>query len=136
MNFTFYKDETEEVVRLINEVFNTSGTVENFKLQSNQRALLLKNDNKVIGVTLITLKCDPIKNTKTFYLDYICIDKEYRERGLGEQMLNEIERIALESGIDYLELTSNKTRVTARNLYKKIGMSIKDTDLFIKNVKG
>lgn len=136
MIFTFYKDETEEVIKLINESFNSNAKKENFSLQDNQRMLLLKDDNKVIGATLITLKKDPIWNAKKFYLDYVCIDKAYRNKGLGEKMFDEIEKIAYEEDIDVLELTSNKTRTAARNLYIKKGMSIKDTDIFIKNLKG
>ena len=125
MNLTFYKDETEEVVNLINKVFDKNGKKENFKLLDTQRILLLKDDNKVIGTTMITLKNDPIKNEKTFYLDYICIDNNYRKLGLGEKMFKEVEKIAFEEGIDYLELTSNKKRVAARSLYTKMGMEIK-----------
>lgn len=134
MNFTYLTNEIEETVSLINSVFNTICDPNNFKLMDNQKVLLLKENNIVIGVTMITLKCDPIKNTKTYYLDYICIKEDYQHMGLGRKMFEEVLRIAKEDNIDYIELTSRKEREVARKIYQEYGMTIKDTDLFIKKV--
>lgn len=136
MNFTYYVDEDKEIINLINDSFETSVNVSKIELLNNQRILLLKDNNRVIGVTIITLKLNPIKKKKTFYLDYVCIDKNYRQQGLGEKMLKEVERIAKEENIDYIELDSNKKRVAARNLYAKLNFEIEDKDLFKKSVKG
>ena len=134
MNFTYLTNEIEETVSLINSVFNTICDPNNFKLMDNQKVLLLKENNIVIGVTMITLKCDPIKNTKTYYLDYICIKEDHQHMGLGRKMFEEVLRIAKEDNIDYIELTSRKEREAARKIYQEYGMTIKDTDLFIKKV--
>ena len=134
MKVEFLTNELESVINLINEVFNTSGNVNTFSLLDSQKMLLLKDDDKVIGTCLITLKNDPIKNTKTYYLDYFCIKKEYEHKGLGTFFFNKIVEIALENNIDYIELTSKKERVRAREMYLKQGMNIKDTDVFIKEL--
>ena len=133
MNFCFYKDETNEVLNLIKESFNIDGS--NIVLQNNQRIILMKDDNKVVGLTLITLKSDPIRISNTFYLDYFCISKEYRNRHLGTELFKKIENIALSENVDYIELTSNEKRVEARTLYLNNGMEIIDTNLFRKKVK-
>ena len=91
-------------------------------------------ENEIIGTCLITLKNNPINNTKTFYLDYICIKEEYRNRGLGSKIIKEVERIARSENINYLELTSNRNREYARKMYFNEGMTIKDTDVFIKEL--
>ena len=135
MEFKYLTDEIEDVLNLINSVFNTNSKKENFILLDTQRMLILKDNNKVIGATLITLKNDPIKNQKSFYLDYVCISLEYQHQGLGRKMFREIERIALEDQIDYIQLTSNPKRCNARKLYQSEGMEIIDTDLFIKKLK-
>lgn len=134
MNFTFYKNETEEVIKLINDSFDIENKNKKLDLQNNQRILLLKDNNIVIGLSLITLKVDPIKNKKTFYLDYFCIAKEYRNKHFGTFLFEKIEKIAKEEKIDYIELTSNKNRVNARKLYEKNGMEVIDTDIFRKRV--
>lgn len=134
MNFTFYKNEAEEIIKLIKDSFDINNESKELNLQNNQRILLLKNNNIIIGLSLITLKFDPIKNKKTFYLDYFCIAKEYRNKHYGSILFKEIEKIAKDEKIDYIELTSNKMRVNARILYEKNGMEIIDTDIFRKKV--
>ena len=134
MEFKYLTNESEQVIDLINNTFKTEANINTFKLLDNQKILLLKYNDIVVATTLITLKNDPIKNTKTYYLDYICVKEEYRNNGYGKKMLEKIIEIAKENKIDYLELTSKKERVNARKLYLEIGMVIKDTDIFIKKI--
>lgn len=135
MKFKFLSDEIDGTLNLINRIFGISAKKENFKLLDNQRMLLLKDDDDVIGCTLITLRNDPIKNMTAFHLDYVCISEDYQRQGLGKKLFEQVERIAREENIDSIQLTSNKSRTVARNLYFDEGMEIVDTDLFIKKLK-
>ena len=134
MKFKFLDDEVDGVINLINGCFNLKASVDNFELLSNQRFLLLLDKNEVIGTCLITLKNDPINNTKTFYLDYVCIKDSYQNKGLGSKMFEQVLKIGEEEKVDFIELTSSKKRVNARKMYLKYGMEIKDTDIFIKKI--
>lgn len=134
MNFAFLTNEIDEVVSLINDVFNENCNSESFQLLDNQKVLLLKNNNEVIGTVIITLKNNPVKNQKSYYLDYVCIKDDYQHQGYGRKIMEEVFKIAKENNIDYVELTSNKDRVIARKMYQDLGMNIKDTDIFIKKV--
>lgn len=134
MNFDFLTNEIDEVVSLINDVFNENCNSESFQLLDNQKVLLLKNNNEVIGTVIITLKNNPVKNQKSYYLDYVCIKDDYQHQGYGKKIMEEVFKIAKENNIDYVELTSNKDRVIARKMYQDLGMNIKDTDIFIKKV--
>lgn len=134
MQFSFLTTEQEEAVNLINDVFNYDNKYSTLELDANQRALLLKDNDKVIGVTIITKKNDPVKKKKGFYLDYVAVSSAYQNRGLGTMMFQEIERLAKEEKMDYIELTSNKKRCYARKLYENQNMIIKDTDIFIKEL--
>lgn len=134
MKFKFLDDEVDGVINLINDCFNLKASVDNFELLSNQRFLLLLDKNEVIGTCLITLKNDPINNTKTFYLDYVCIKDSYQNKGLGSKMFEQVLKIGEEEKVDFIELTSSKKRVNARKMYLKYGMEIKDTDIFIKKI--
>lgn len=131
---SFLKDEQKGVVELINKEFNYDKDYKNFELLDNQKVLLLKDKDKVVGVTIITLLNDPIKNKKTYYLDYVCVDDNYQNRGLATKMFKEIERDAKENKIDKIKLTSSKKREYARKLYLREGMKIKDTDVFEKEL--
>ena len=134
MNFNFFTNEIDDIYELIKEAFEIQLNKDNFILQDNQKILMLKNEGKVIGMSMITLKKDPIKNKNTYYLDYICIKKEFQHQSLGKKIFEKIIEIAKENGIDSIELTSNKKRTIARKIYLDYGMIIKDTDLFIKEL--
>lgn len=134
ITFSYLKDEQKEVVKLINKEFNYDKDYKDFKLLDNQKVLLLKDKDKVIGVTIITILNDPIKNKKTYYLDYVCVDDDYQNRGLATKMFREIERDARENNISKIKLTSSKKREFARQLYLREGMTIKDTDVFEKEL--
>ena len=135
MRFEFLSDENDikKVINLIKDTFNISN-IPNIELLKNPRFVILKKEDDVIGTSMLTIKYDPIKNIKTLYIDYVCVDKKYQHMGYGKEMFLNIEKIAKEEGIDYLELTSNKKRVYAREMYLKLGMEIKDTDIFIKKI--
>ncbi len=133
MEFSYFTNEYD-ALDLINSTFNTNASKEKFILSDNQKLLLLKNDNEVIGTCLITLKNNPINNTKTYYLDYICIKENYRGKGLGRKLFKEVEQIAKNENVNYLELTSNKNRESARKMYLSEKMTIKDTDIFFKEL--
>lgn len=133
MEFKFFTNEKEEVINLVNDLFNKDYK-NDFNLLNNQKLLLLKDSNILVGLCLITEKYDPFRKSKTYYLDYLCIKKEYQNNGLGTKMFNKILEIAKENNIDYIELTSNKDRINARKMYLNMGMKIKDTDIFIKEI--
>ena len=133
MEFKYLTNEKEDVVNLINEVFDKKFNSD-FTLMNNQKILLLKDKDVLIGTSLITEKIDPFKKSKTYYIDYLCIKKEYENRGLGSLLFSKILEIAKENDINYIELTSNKKRKRARDMYLRFGMEIKQTDLFIKEI--
>jgi len=134
MEFKFLTNEHKDVLDLIKKVFKIDEDINFFNLFDNQKILILKNKNEVVGTALITLKYDPFKNIKTYYLDYICIKENYQNQGLGKKLFEEVIKIAEKDNIDYIELTSKKERKNARKIYIDCGMKIKDTDLFIKKL--
>lgn len=91
-------------------------------------------DNKIVGYLLATKKVDPILSRNNFWIDYFCVDENYRGRGIGNELLNKIEIIAKEEKIFYLELTSSRFRVSARNLYLNFGFEIRESDIFRKEL--
>ena len=131
MMFKYYTNEINEVSSLIREAFDIDVKTDDLILQDNQKILLLKDNDKLVGLSLITLKLDPFKNKKTYYIDYLCVKKEYQHQSLGRKIFEKIIEIAKNNNIDRIELTSRKERETARKIYLDYGMVIKDTDLFV-----
>lgn len=133
MYFEFLKSEDiDQVNNLIEKSFGFNGKLCN--ISDDVRFLVLKNGDKVIGNSMITKMHDPIKNIKGFYIDYVCIDSEHQHQGLGMKLMIEIEKIAKSEGVNYLKLTSSSKRCYARKLYSSFGMSIKDTNVFYKEL--
>ena len=131
MNFVYYTNEKEGISSLIKEAFDIDIKEKELTIGDNQRILLLKNNDVVVGLSLITLKIDPFKHKKIFYLDYLCVRKEYQHQSLGRKIFEKILEIAKENNINCIELTSRKERISARKIYMDYGMTIKDTDFFV-----
>ncbi len=134
MKFSLINDNYADVIKLIKDSFNIDN--DSFsKLLFNQRFLTLRIDNNLIGTLLISLENDPIKCIKGFYIDYVCIDEKFRNKGYGKLMLEETIKIAKEENIDYIRLTSSSKRVFARKMYNSLGMVSLDTDIFYIDVR-
>lgn len=121
---------------LFNEAFNISCfTIDIEKsLKNNVRFLCAIEDEKVLGSIMITTKYDPVKNIKSYYLDYVSVLLKYQNKKIGSSLLKEVENLGRKENISYIEFTSNNSRVNARKMYLKSGYSVRDTDVFIKKL--
>lgn len=89
-------------------------------------------DNRVVGYLLATKNIDPILKRNNFWIDYVCVDSNYRGRGIGRELLKKIEEIARRENAFYLQLTSSRFRTHARKLYMDFGFEIRESDIFRK----
>ena len=129
-------DNSDGLISLLEECFNKKVESIDIKdaLSKNIRFLVAKEDNDIVGSIMITTKYNPVRNTKEFYLDYVCVKESERGKGTGKLMLKEVERLAKEEGISRIEFTSSTCRIAARNLYISNGYIIKDTNIFYKDM--
>ena len=135
MVFEILKDEDcNEVIELIYNSFNINSKTDLLK-GDNYKFVVFKDNGRVVATSMLTDVLDPIKGIKKMHIDYFCVDKEYRERGIGRQFFDEIESLARQENVDLLELTSNPKRESARRLYLDKDMILLDTNVFIKNIK-
>jgi len=138
MKFIFLKEEyLEELAKLINECFNRNCSKENLRYivdNDNIKSIVALDGNQVIGNVFIDIMLDPTTKQKYFYLSYICVSKNYQNRGIGKRIMQEIENFALKEDCSYILLTSSDKRVNAHKLYYSAGFEIKETNLFIKNI--
>ena len=91
-------------------------------------------DSVVVGYLILNEMVDIIKNIKTYHIDYVCVDPEYRNQKIGKTMIEYVFDYAKENDVSRLELTSRKERVEAHKLYEKCGFVKRDTDLFRKEI--
>lgn len=93
-----------------------------------------KQDGKIVGyVTLPIMEIghSGLKPTKTMKLEEICVDREYRSRGIGKQIMNDVKAIAHELGCTDIRLTCAPQNEAAIGLYEGMGMQIKNIQYFL-----
>lgn len=135
MVFEVLKEENKkQVLDLIEESFDIKSD-NGILLGSNYKFVVFKEDINIVATAMLTTLMDPIKNIKKMHIDYFCVSKDYRERGIGRQFFDEIESLAKQEGVNLLELTSNPKRESARRLYLDKDMILLDTNVFIKNLR-
>lgn len=90
--------------------------------------------DEVVGYLTLHKLHDSVMDFSYFFVNYVCVKKEYRKRGIATRLFEEVFEISLEKGISYIELTSNKERVAAHSLYQSLGFNIRCTDVFRKEI--
>lgn len=131
------KDEINKVMILLEESFPVD--TNSFKIQKNlndqNRFLVAVMDEQLVGVMLVRTVENFVENFISFHLDNICVKKQYRNQGIASQMLQKIEIIAREEGIDYIDLTASNYREVAHHVYLKNGYEMRESCLFRKTIK-
>lgn len=125
----FKNEDLESLNILLNEVYEVKRR--GFTTDSNVELVAVIN-NKVVGYTIINKLYDVIGNCYYAHVNYVCVLKEYRNKGIATKIFNEVFSICKEDKIKYIELTSNKSRKEAHKLYKNLGFDIRKTNVFRK----
>ena len=107
-------------------------TVDDLKLGKSYIQLVAEEDEKVVGYALVSRSIDPILKHTNFWIDYVCVDQNYRGRGIARGLLTRIEEIAISEGVKMLQMTSSRFRTSARKLYIDLGYIIRESDIFRK----
>lgn len=91
-------------------------------------------DNLLIGIVQIDFLNNLFENKKIAYINSLCIKKEYRHQGYGDQLLKTCIKISQENEANIINLTSNKKRIYAHMLYQKNDFESIDKFFFTKNL--
>lgn len=138
MKYEISKLETNDVSKLIELLENVFGnkicfdSVMNLINNDEVIDLVVRHNNQIIGHAMAEIRYDLFTNEKYFYLNYFCVHKDYRCRGIGQNLLLKIEKLAKEYSINYMKFTSGNKRIDAHRFYKNRGYKIRDTSVFIK----
>ena len=139
MIIEFLKEEKcNEMFNLIKDCFNLEVNDNNIKeivKSENCKAIIMKNKDELIGTAIIDILNDYIKNQKYYYINYVCIKKEYRGCGYSKKIMEYIEELARQENISYIILTSSSQREIANKLYLSLDYKKIDTNLFKKEFK-
>lgn len=89
----------------------------------------------VVGSTFVELQQDYVRPSKIAYITYVAVDEAYRKRGVGKQLIQKVEELCEEWNCSAIELTSANFRVGAHEFYKRLGFTVKQTTVFIKEME-
>ena len=99
-------------------------------IEGNNKILFIAEDNnKVIGYCILCIY--EIKNHPMFNdaininIEDFCVDKNFRKKGVGKKLFENIKIYAKENNVQYIELSVWEFNQNAIEFYKKMGMEIK-----------
>lgn len=90
--------------------------------------------DEVIGMCMVDYIDDIFISKRTAFVNAVCVDINYRGRGVATFMLNEVEKMAIEDGCNKIMLTSSSRRICANKLYEKLGFFVHDTNVYKKRI--
>lgn len=91
--------------------------------------LILESDGKVVGFGSLMIHQVPSKGFVARIEDVI-VHKDYRGKGYGRKITQELISIAKKKKIKSINLTSNPKRAEARKLYQSMGFELLETGVF------
>jgi len=96
---------------------------------NNGKIFIAEENNNIIGLCIINIR--EIKNHHMFHdmtnieIENICIDEDYRKKGIGKILFEEVKKFAKEINAKNIELSVWKFNQDAINFYEKMGMKIR-----------
>lgn len=127
-----YSDSDFEAVSKI--IFDSFGYEKSHVRSDTAYEFVAEIDGVVVGYFILNEMIDIIRNFKVYHIDYVCVDDNYRGKGIGTTMMNFAIQYAKENNIRRLELTSSNSRISAHKLYEKMGFDKRDSSIFRKEL--
>jgi len=130
------EEEIKEALKVLAESFPVDTTEKKVKdsLNEKNRILVAVLENEIVGVVVIKKEENFIENVISFHLDNICVKPTMQNKNIASTMLQEIECIAKEEQVDYIDLTSSNYRKVAHHVYLKNGYERRESCLFRKKI--
>ena len=120
-NLTQFLDVTEE--RIEKAFFAKGSTVEGLVAIANAEA---------VGYAFFFTNFASFRGQRGFYLEDIYIKESFRGRGIGEQMLRELARLAASRGYERIDFVVLDWNTTAIDFYEKHGAEMDQSERHFK----
>lgn len=94
--------------------------------------LLVARDRAQCGriVGMLTLTCQRIPTGLRATIDDVVVDEAVRGRGVGAALTREALQLAKSRGAQTVDLTSRPSREAANRLYRRLGFTPRDTNVY------
>lgn len=130
---------TPEIVEAFNQLIPQ--LTPNYRLiDENQLKQIINTENTFLFIAYdtisdqyvgsITLIINYIPTGTKAWIEDVMVDAEYRNQGIGEQLVRLAIDFATQQDVKNINLTSSPSRIAANNLYKKIGFIERETNIY------
>ncbi len=110
-----FKDDLEFSQKFFEELIN----------DENKLTLLMEEENKVMAIAYITIRENKVDvDKKIGYIEAVCVDEKYRGRGLGSEIVGQIETLAKSKGVGRLDLMVWGFNERAIEFYQCLGFDV------------
>lgn len=80
-------------------------------------------DDTIIGIALFYYRFSTWKG-RTLHLEDLIVDKNYRQKGVGEQLFNAVLKVAYQKNVGRMEWEALEWNAPALNFYRKYGANL------------
>ncbi len=87
-------------------------------------------DDDGVQLGMLTVGFYHAPTGKKAWIEDVVVDEKYRGLGVGESLTNFAIRFAKDQQADVVMLTSKPSRISANNLYKKVGFEQRETNVY------
>lgn len=115
-------------------IFDTFGYHREQKSDERAYEFVACLDDRVVGYFYLMEDIDIIQDFKTYHVEYVCVDPQYRGQGIGKKMMEFAIQFAKDHQVKRMELTSGNQREVAHKLYLSLGFEKRDTSVFRKEL--
>ena len=122
-----------DVSRILEEAFGV--TKANVNPDNNYKEYVAVVNDVLAGYLVLTRVLDLVKGRPYYLVDYVCVDKSYRNLGLGQLLMERVLEVARKDKALYVELTSREDRVVAHHLYEKVGFEKRDSYIYRRTLQ-
>ena len=112
-----------------NEYLITKQQVEAIISDANSHLFFAVNDEGV-NLGMLTVGFYHAPTGKKAWIEDVVVDDNYRGLGVGKNLTNFAIQFARDQQADVVMLTSKPSRVSANNLYKKVGFEQRETNVY------
>ena len=87
-------------------------------------------DDKGVQLGMLTVGFYHAPTGEKAWIEDVVVDEKYRGLGVGESLTNFAIRFSKDHQADVVMLTSKPSRISANNLYKKVGFKQRETNVY------
>lgn len=138
-----FAEDIPELARLYKQFWNEESCVETMyeqfiKFQKNSSHILISaiENNKLIGSVMGAICEEFYGDCKPFLvLENMIVDKDYRNKGVGKELVSKLEEIATKRNCTQVILVTETNRIDACKFYESAGYSPESHKGFKKKLK-